>query len=87
MEATGEQAAGKARQRSVRRETSNVKGFGRRALGSPTFHLSRLTYHGFEGDLFSLLGGFTHIDRSPREMRCSSSLALPRIPFHPYPKR
>ena len=28
-------------QRSVRRESSNVKGFGGRALGSPTFHLSR----------------------------------------------
>ena len=36
----------KAVQRSVRRESSNVKGFGRRALDSPTFHLSRLTFHG-----------------------------------------
>ena len=36
----------KAVQRYVRRETSNVKGFERRALGSPTFHVSRLTFHG-----------------------------------------
>jgi hypothetical protein len=27
--------------RSVKRESSNVKGFGGRAVGSPTFHLSR----------------------------------------------
>jgi hypothetical protein len=40
------QDAKKAVQRSVRGESSNVKGFGRRALDSPTFHLSRLTFHG-----------------------------------------
>ena len=34
-----------------------------------------------------LLDGFTHIDRSPRGTRCSNSPALPRTPFHPYPKR
>ena len=29
-----------------KRETSNVKGFEGSALGSLTFHLSRLTFHG-----------------------------------------
>ena len=29
-------------------ESLNVKGFGGRVLGSPTFHLSRLTFHVFE---------------------------------------
>jgi len=33
-----------------------------------------------------LLEGLTHIDHSPRGTRCSSSPALPRTPFHPYPK-
>jgi len=37
---------------SVRRETSNVKRFEGRALGSPTFHLSRLTFYGFWERLF-----------------------------------
>jgi len=32
--------------RSVKRESSNVKGFGGRAVGSPAFHRSRLTFHG-----------------------------------------
>jgi len=36
----------KAVQRSVKRESLNVKGFGGGALGSPTFHLSRLTFYG-----------------------------------------
>jgi hypothetical protein len=36
---------------------------------------------------FSILrDGFTHIDHFPRGKRCSSSPALPRTPFHPYPK-
>jgi len=33
--------------KAVRRETSNVKGFGGRAFGSPAFHLLRLTFHIF----------------------------------------
>ena len=33
-----------------------------------------------------LLDGFTHIDHFPRETHCSSSPALPRTPFHLYPK-
>jgi len=32
-----------------------VKGFGGRAVGSPTFHFSRLTFHVFESDFFSIL--------------------------------
>ena len=36
----------KAVQRSVRRESLNVKGFGGREPGNPTFHVSRLTFHG-----------------------------------------
>ena len=39
----------------VRRETSNVKGFGGRILGNHTFHLSRLTFHIFEGNCFTIL--------------------------------
>ena len=34
-------------QRSVKRESLNVKGFGGKALGNPTFHLTRLTFQGF----------------------------------------
>jgi hypothetical protein len=33
-------------QRSVKRESLNVKGFRGRAFGNPTLHLSRLTFHG-----------------------------------------
>jgi hypothetical protein len=41
---------------SVRRETSNVKRFGGRALGSPTFHLiTSYIFTVFESDFFSIL--------------------------------
>jgi hypothetical protein len=46
---TGEQSCRmlkKAVQQSVRRESLNVKGFGGRAPGSPTFHVSPFTFHG-----------------------------------------
>ena len=33
-----------------------------------------------------LLDGFTHIDHFPKGTRYSNSPALPRTPFHPYPK-
>jgi len=39
----------------VKRKTLNVKGFRESAFGSPTFHLSRLTFHVFERDFFSIL--------------------------------
>ena len=38
--------AQKAVQRFVKRETLNVKGFGGRAFGKPTFHVLPLTFHG-----------------------------------------
>jgi len=44
----------KAVQRSVRRETSNVKRFGGRALSCPTFHLSRFV-RTLLADFFSIL--------------------------------
>ena len=44
-------------QRSVKRESLNVKGFGGKALGNPTFHLTRLTFHGSLERLFSILLG------------------------------
>jgi len=52
----------KAIQLSVRRESLNVKGFGGRALDSPTFHSSRFTVLGSEArtklaDFFSILLG------------------------------
>jgi len=36
----------------MKRDSSHVRGFGRRALGHPTFHLSRLTFHGSFERLF-----------------------------------
>jgi len=48
-------------QRAVKRESSNVKGFGGRALGSPTFHLSRLTFHVFENEARTKLADFFSI--------------------------
>src|SRR2546422_2546299 len=68
---------------------------GRRSAAEPrfTFHVSPF-FTVLESDartklagFFSiLLDGFTHIDHFPRGTRCSSSPALPRTPFHPYPK-
>jgi hypothetical protein len=48
----------KAVQRSVKRESSNMKGFGARAFGIPTFHLSRLTFHGFMSETRTMLADF-----------------------------